>query len=107
MTSNMQVCERCGHPIPTHQTPAEHAVICDAGGEEAGCENCGMIDVPLKDGFCAGCICERCGRNAGTVGRSMNDMGWCEDCESLTHMAEAEAAKAIASGAVPPLRKIA
>lgn len=29
--SKLALCESCGHPIPVHQTPAEHAAICDAG----------------------------------------------------------------------------
>jgi hypothetical protein len=44
---------------------------------ETECENCGMVDVPLvKDDCCAGCVCQRCGKSAVDVGRSMNDMGW-------------------------------
>ena len=48
---------------------------------EVECDNCGMIDVPLSDGYCEGCICLKCKRNAGETGCSMNDMGWCDDCE--------------------------
>jgi hypothetical protein len=45
-----------------------------------------MIDVPIvKDDCCAGCICQRCGKSAFEVGRSMNDMGWCDTCEALLH----------------------
>jgi hypothetical protein len=50
--------------------------------EEPECDNCGMIDEPLSDGYCQGCICAKCGRNAGEVGHSMNDMGWCDACEA-------------------------
>ena len=46
------------------------------------CLNCGMIDVPLIKGYCRGCICDCCHRNAGEVGRSMNDMNWCDECEN-------------------------
>ena len=46
------------------------------------CLNCGMIDVPLITGYCRGCICDCCHRNAGEVGRSMNDMNWCDECEN-------------------------
>lgn len=35
----MTICQNCGHPIPVHQTEAEHAAICDvaemASGHEA------------------------------------------------------------------------
>jgi hypothetical protein len=40
------------------------------------CENCGMVDVPLDEGFCVGCTCAHCGTHG-----SMNDMGWCDACE--------------------------
>jgi hypothetical protein len=26
----MDICEACGHPIPTHQTEEQHDAICDA-----------------------------------------------------------------------------
>lgn len=50
------------------------------------CNNCGMIDVPLTafatGGYCDGCVCLHCKRDAGECGGSMNDMGWCDECES-------------------------
>jgi hypothetical protein len=49
--------------------------------QEVECDNCGMIDVPLIDGYCDGCICVNCKKNAGEVGCSMNGMGWCDKCE--------------------------
>jgi hypothetical protein len=51
--------------------------------DDSECENCGMIDVPLKNGFCSGCICQRCKKDAGEASGSMNDMGWCEECEAF------------------------
>jgi hypothetical protein len=30
----MNICECCGHPIPIHQTEAEHAAICDRQSEK-------------------------------------------------------------------------
>ena len=50
---------------------------CDFHSE---CENCGMIEVPLKDGHCEGCICDMCEKTAAECGCSMNDGGVCEDC---------------------------
>lgn len=49
------------------------------------CDNCGMIDEPLSDGYCSGCICARCKKNAGEVGQSMNDMGFCDSCNILVY----------------------
>lgn len=47
------------------------------------CENCGMIDTPIvKDDCCVGCVCPICGNSAFEAGRSMNDSGWCDACES-------------------------
>ncbi len=46
------------------------------------CQNCGMIDVPLDRNHCEGCICAMCKRTAEECGRSMNDMGWCDQCET-------------------------
>lgn len=40
------------------------------------CENSGMSDIPVTDGFCDGCKCVRCGARG-----SMNSMGWCDVCE--------------------------
>ena len=46
------------------------------------CLNCGMLNQPLtKAGYCDGCVCANCKRDAGECGCSMNDMGWCDDCE--------------------------
>jgi hypothetical protein len=45
-----------------------------------------MIDVPLSDGYCAGCICLRCKKNAGEVGQSMTDMGFCDKCETEIYL---------------------
>lgn len=49
--------------------------------EDEECENCGMFEVPLKDGHCEGCICLKCGRTAIDCGGSMNGVGWCDECE--------------------------
>jgi hypothetical protein len=46
------------------------------------CENCGMIDVPLDRGHCVGCVCRNCKRTAWEAGGSMNDQGWCDQCEA-------------------------
>ena len=46
------------------------------------CENCGMIDVPLVRDCCEGCRCLCCKRTAIECGRSMNEMGWCDECEA-------------------------
>jgi hypothetical protein len=62
-----------------HDTPFFAIDCC-----EPECENCGMIDVPLKGGFCAGCICQRCSKNAAEVGCSMNDLGLCGTCAAST-----------------------
>lgn len=53
--------------------------------EEPECKNCGMIDVPLTSGYCVGCICARCKKNAGELGQSMNDMGFCDPCNILIY----------------------
>jgi hypothetical protein len=46
-----------------------------------------MIDQPIvKDDCCAGCVCARCGRSAFQVEGSMNDMGWCDACETNLHV---------------------
>lgn len=47
----------------------------------AECDNCGKFDVPLTDGHCQGCICLRCNRGALDCGGSMNEFGWCDECE--------------------------
>lgn len=71
------------------------------------CENCGMIDVPIvHDDCCSGCVCARCKRSAFEAGGSMNDMGWCDTCETLMDMTDEEAAAAVTSGAVPPVRAV-
>lgn len=49
--------------------------------DENECQNCGMIDVPLRDGHCEGCICLNCKRGALDCGSSMNAAGWCDECE--------------------------
>ena len=54
--------------------------------EEPECDNCGMIDMPLSDGYCEGCICLRCKKNAGEVGQSMTDMGFCDRCETEIYL---------------------
>ena len=55
------------------------------------CENCGMVGEPLvKDDCCAGCVCDRCGKSAFEVGRSMTDMGSCEACEQIIYAASNE-----------------
>ncbi len=70
---------------------------------ETECENCGMVDVPLvKDDCCAGCVCQRCGKSAVDVGRSMNDMGWCDDCEALLRLPDAEYVAGLANGTIAP-----
>jgi len=53
---------------------------------ELECENCGMVGQPLVRDHCAGCICQKCERTAAECGGSMNDMGWCDDCESLLEL---------------------
>ena len=58
--------------------------------QEDECVNCGMIDVPLTDGHCSGCICLSCGQTAEDAGRSMNDMGWCDACEEKLQAAAAK-----------------
>jgi hypothetical protein len=49
------------------------------------CQNCGMIDKPLQDGYCAGCICDCCKRHAGDTGCSMDEVGLCEECAWKLH----------------------
>lgn len=44
------------------------------------CENCGMTEVQLVNGYCPGCICQSCNKNAGETGCSMNEVGWCTKC---------------------------
>ena len=67
----------------TTYTDDEMAVLAKSMADiEPACDNCGMIDVPLSDGYCAGCICLRCKKNAGELGQSMTDMGFCEPCEA-------------------------
>jgi hypothetical protein len=61
-----------------------------APGEDDECVNCGMIDVPLKDGHCSGCICLSCKKTAEEAGGSMNDMGWCNACEGKLQAAAAK-----------------
>jgi hypothetical protein len=36
------------------------------------CENCGILDKPLTDGFCEGCTCSSCGAHG-----TMDEMGMC------------------------------
>lgn len=71
--------------------------------DEIECENCGMIDVPIvKDDCCAGCICQRCGQSAFEVGRSMNDMGWCDACEALLRISDDAYVAGLANGTIAP-----
>lgn len=63
---------------------------------EPECENCGMIDVPLKDGHCDGCICECCGKTALEAGCSMNDVNWCQACDDDLHVIVEEGQKQLA-----------
>lgn len=65
-----------------HRSDFVGAAMSAVAVEEPECDNCGMIDVPLSDGYCAGCICLRCKKNAGELGQSMTDMGFCEPCEA-------------------------
>lgn len=71
------------------------------------CENCGMTGHPLNEnGYCPGCLCQRCGKSAFENACSMNDMGWCFACEGLLSMSEEETKAAIASGAVRPALEV-
>ena len=51
-------------PKPANKEPTMTA--------DDGCENCGMLDVPLQDGFCHGCTCLHCGEHD-----TMDEAGWC------------------------------
>lgn len=45
------------------------------------CNNCGIEDSLLADGYCEACHCRKCGKNAGQTGCSMNSVGYCNACE--------------------------
>lgn len=54
---------------------------------EPECDNCGALGETLSDGYCQGCICSRCKKNAGVLGQSMNDMGFCDPCNTIVYSA--------------------
>ena len=43
--------------------------------DEGGCLNCGMIEVPLTNGFCEGCTCWACNGHG-----SLDSYGLCREC---------------------------
>jgi len=62
-------------------------------GCHAKCENCGMVDVPLKDGFCNGCTCSSCGAHG-----SMDAGGMCSDVLFSYKACQAKQAEKLVGG---------
>lgn len=79
LNSSVEECKKNGN----HLKSVDSDGFCNACGfQKPECDNCGMIEVPLKEGHCEGCICLKCKRGALECGSSMNAAGWCNSCEA-------------------------